>query len=119
MPDPEKGCGDLDAVFKNHIFKFEKGKQKKEFTAALMGAHTLGSAKLHNSGYEGSWSSQESMGVFDNEYFRSIITKGWGPNLAVGENPERNQWKRVDSGGEETKSEMMLNSDMCLAYDNN
>ena len=119
MPDPEQGCTDLNNVFQKHIFKFSKGKQRKEFTAAVMGAHTLGTAKIHNSGYQGSWSSKESVGVFDNDYYRSLITKGWGPQLAVGGEEGRNQWQRVDKGRDPDHVEMMLNSDLCLAYDNN
>jgi len=45
--------------------------------AAIMGAHTIGSAKAKNSGYEGFWS--ESPGEFNNDYFRQMITRGWGP----------------------------------------
>lgn len=45
-----------------------------------------------------------------------MLTRGWGPDLAVGGDPERNQWKTVDSG---PSGGLMLNSDLCLAYDNN
>lgn len=82
--------------------------------AAILGAHTLGSAKVENSGYRGSWTS--SPGVFDNDYYRQMITRGWGPDRAVDGNEERNQWKTVDHGPEDG---LMLNSDLCLAYDNN
>jgi catalase (peroxidase I) len=58
--------------------------------AAILGAHTLGSAKIENSGYEGFWS--DSPGVFNNDYYRQMITRGWGPERAVNGNPERNQW---------------------------
>lgn len=47
-----------------------------------------------------------------------MLTRGWGPDLAVGGNPDRNQWKTVDRGSTEGP-ELMLNSDLCLAYDNN
>jgi hypothetical protein len=62
MPDPEKGCDDVNSIFKEHMFKYRAdgsnnpNKDKKRLTAAIMGAHTLGSAKLDNSGYEGQWS---------------------------------------------------------------
>jgi hypothetical protein len=118
MPDPEEGCTDMMQLFGNHIFKFQKGREKKNLTAAILGAHTLGSAKLENSGYQGSWSGKGSEGVFDNDYYIQMLTRGWGPDLAVGGNPERNQWKTVDIGSRD-RPELMLNSDMCLAYDNN
>jgi len=59
MPDPEKGCDDVNAIFKEHLFKYKADgsnnpkKDKKRLTAAIMGAHTLGSAKIDNSGYDG------------------------------------------------------------------
>lgn len=73
MPNPENGCPGLDKIFGGHIFKYDPrrtwvGKAwraKTESTwikrrkhgdvwkliAAINGAHTLGSAKLVNSGY--------------------------------------------------------------------
>lgn len=63
------------------------------------------------------------MHVFDNVYYKNLVMKGWGPRLAVNGTKEKNQWKRIDKGVEKTKYpdhiEMMLNTDMCLAYDNN
>lgn len=115
MPDPEKGCDDINSIFGQHLFKYQRGREKKRMISAIMGAHTLGSAKAENSGYKGSWSSKGSEGVFDNDYYRQMITRGWGPDRAVDGNVERNQWKIVDHGPEG----MMLNSDLCLAYDNN
>lgn len=45
-----------------------------------------------------------------------MLTRGWGPDLAVEGNEDRNQWKTVDNGEE---GGLMLNSDLALAYDNN
>jgi len=45
-----------------------------------------------------------------------MLTRGWGPQRSVDNNPERNQWMTVDSGA---PGGLMLNSDLCLAYDNN
>lgn len=118
MPDPEAGCDDVMSLFGEHVFKFMRGREKKRFIAAILGPHTLGSAKRENSGYEGVWSSSD--GVFDNDYYRQMLTRGWGPDLAVGGNPERNQWKIIDlAGASSDRRELMLNSDLCLAYDNN
>lgn len=33
-------------------------------------------------------------------------------------NPEKNQWKRVDLGADRPHKELMLTSDICLAYKN-
>lgn len=118
MPDPERGCEDNETIFGENLFKYQTKTERKELTAALLGAHTLGSAKLENSGYEGSWSTKGSEGVFDNDYFRNMVNRGWGPDLAVGSNPDRNQWKTVDIGQDDHRL-LMLNSDICLAYDNN
>ena len=80
-----------------------------------MGVHTIGGAKLHNSGYRGSWTVND--GVFDNTYFIDMITRGWGQEKAVDGNPNKNQWMIVDKG--EQTGQMMLSSDMCLAFDYN
>lgn len=114
MPDPENGFDDLQEIFFDHIFKFDNGKVKKRHTAAIMGAHTIGSAKLNNSGYEGSWSANE--GTFDNDYYKQMLTRGWGPQRAVNGDEGRNQWRVVDNGPD---GGMMLNTDLALAYDNN
>lgn len=50
-------------------------------TAAISGTHTLGSAKKANSGYEGYWSDHENQGIFNNDYFRSMLIKGWTQQL--------------------------------------
>lgn len=121
MPDAEAGCRDLNEIFHNHIYKYQWG-DKKEFTSAIMGAHTIGSAKIENSGYQGSWSEPSQMAVFDNTYYKNILIKGWGPQLAVGGNVNKNQWARIDKGAADADQyhiEMMLNTDLCLAYDNN
>ena len=59
-------------------------------TAAISGAHTLGSAKPHNSGYDGFWSDAKNSGIFNNDYYKSMLIKGWAPTLAVGGNPDKN-----------------------------
>lgn len=50
--------------------------------------------------------------------------KGWAPRLAVNNDTGKNQWERIDLGQDNKEKykdhiEMMLNTDMCLAYDNN
>lgn len=51
----------------------------KDLTAAILGTHTLGSAKKNNSGYEGQWTSNKNIGKFNNDYYISMLTKGWAP----------------------------------------
>lgn len=92
MPDPENGCDDVTTIFMQHLFKYQKNQEKKRLTAAIMGAHTLGRAHVENSGYEGTWSGPGSEGVFDNDYYKQMLTRGWGPQLSVNGNDERNQW---------------------------
>jgi len=45
-----------------------------------------------------------------------MLSRGWGPDLSVNGNEERNQWKPVDKG---PAGGFMLNTDLALAYDNN
>lgn len=79
LPDPEEGCNDLSKIFVHHIFwsrrmnAVKQGHQWK-MIAAISGAHTLGSAKQDQSGYEGVWT--ESPGKFNNEYYINMLAKG-------------------------------------------
>lgn len=59
-------------------------------TAAIMGAHTLGRAHPEFSGYNGYWSDTQNAGIFNNDYYISLVAKGWGPERAVGGNPNKN-----------------------------
>jgi len=117
MPNPEHGCSDLRDVFVDSIFFGRRNGWA--LTMALSGVHSLGKASPENSGYDGFWSDAKSQGKFNNDYYRSLLYKGWGPELAVGNNKNKNQWKRIDKGFNNEHKEMMLNSDLCLIYDNN
>ena len=59
-------------------------------TAAISGAHTVGRAHQEFSGYNGFWSDSTNAGIFNNDYYISVISKGWAPELAVGGNSEKN-----------------------------
>lgn len=109
LPDPEKSCGEVKEVFLDRL-----GLSWSE-TAALMGAHTLGRAKMETSGYHGFWSDSVNSMLFNNNYYVSILQKGWKPQQ-IGR--DKHQWFRADLGQDTGKNgmEMMLNSDMCLAY---
>lgn len=85
-----------------------------EEVTALMGVHTLGSAEVQNSGFNGWWSDVKNSSFFNNDYYISLLSKGWTPQLAVNGNSLKNQWIRVD--GKSGNVQMMLDTDMCLAY---
>merc|ERR1719356_2193147 len=101
------------------------------YSAALMGVHSLGRARRENSGYEGFWSDAHNSRLFNNNYFISIITKGWMPHKIGWGNVDlttatdnfqncgvhnslgctRVQWARSDDSGRNfDRPEMMLNS---------
>lgn len=86
-------------------------------SAALMGVHTLGRAKPENSGFNGFWSDPMNSRIFNNDYYKSLLNKGWEREI-LGHG--KAQWKRVDEGiAPITHKEMMLDTDLCLAYDVN
>jgi len=87
MPNPEHGCSaenGLEWIFNNNIY-FGSG-APWSYTAAISGTHTLGKANPDNSGYDGFWSDEHNQGWFNADYFRSIIIKGWGPELNISPN---------------------------------
>jgi len=106
LPNPEGGCREVERVFVQNLGLSWTS------AVALMGVHTLGRARPENSGYDGWWSDPESSRLFNNNYYVSILTKGWVPeNLR----PGKNQFRRSDSGTTVAK-EMMLSTDLCFAY---
>lgn len=112
LPNPENSCSAVKETFVDSM-----GLTWAQ-AAALMGVHTLGRAQVSNSGYNGWWSSALMSRKFNNDYFVSILAKGWSPEASVAGNPAKNQWKRADSGADEAAlgKEMMLNTDLCLAF---
>lgn len=89
-------------------------------TAAISGAHTLGRAFPANSGYFGWWSDHLESAKFNNDYFKALLFKGWRPETALFGDPSINMWLRADNLGDRqdvsAHTEMMLDTDMCLAY---
>jgi len=137
LPNPEDSCDGLQLTFINRM-----GLDWKE-TAALSGVHTLGRAQTENSGYAGFWSDPNNSRIFNNNYYVSMVAKGWMPKKI--QYPNRNigaevtskfdhfqdcgkdnsngctkvQWARSDSMGKHLDGpEMMLNTDLCLMYKN-
>ena len=84
MPDPMKSCSGLESIFVENIYK--NTDSPWDMTAAISGAHTIGSAKIANSGFNGFWSDPQNSSNFNNDYYRSMVLKGWGPELAVNGN---------------------------------
>mmetsp|Transcript_56210 Transcript_56210/g.100154 ORF Transcript_56210/g.100154 Transcript_56210/m.100154 type:complete len:699 (-) Transcript_56210:343-2439(-) len=115
LPNPERGCGAVEETFVQGM-----GLSWSE-AAALMGVHTLGRAHIANSGYHGWWSDPENSRRFNNNYYVSLVAKGWLPELAVSGNQLKNQWRRSDIGQDTSFDghEMMLNTDLCLVFAEN
>jgi len=112
LPNPENSCAAVEATFVDAM-----GLSWAQ-AAALSAVHTLGRAKIENSGYNGWWSDAINSRKFNNDYFVSMLAKGWGPETSVNGNSAKNQWMRIDSGADEANlgKEMMLNTDMCLYF---
>eukprot|EP00931_Biecheleriopsis_adriatica_P015182 TRINITY_DN11755_c0_g1_i1.p1 TRINITY_DN11755_c0_g1~~TRINITY_DN11755_c0_g1_i1.p1 ORF type:complete len:995 (-),score=146.79 TRINITY_DN11755_c0_g1_i1:47-2974(-) len=110
LPDPEVGCSATEKVFLRHL------DLSWEESAALMGVHTLGRAHRQNSGYHGWWSDPGNSRKFNNNYYVSLLSKAWGARVVE---EGKHQWDRVDTGAqghESSGNEMMLNTDLCLAF---
>lgn len=118
MPDPEHGCDGLKKIFVDHIYK-SHGDMAWNMTAAISGAHTIGSATLNASGYNGFWDYKKEAGKFNNNYFKNMLLMGWYRELGVGGNPKRNQWKRIDQEMDDKHRIIMFSSDICLAFNAN
>jgi len=110
LPQPGNGCAANEETFVNRM-----GLTWEEVTA-MMGVHTIGSASINASGYDGWWSDLVNSSYFNNNYYVSMLAKGWAPRLAVNGNPAKNQWTRVDNG-QFSNTQMMLDTDLCLAFD--
>jgi hypothetical protein len=85
-------------------------------TVALLGAHTLGRGSRNFSGHHGTWvDSNADARIFDKSYFSELLDNTWrmrnegGP--ANGGPPQ--DW----TTGRDGTDRMMLNTDICLAYD--
>jgi hypothetical protein len=112
LPDPEDSCEGVETTFVKRM-----GLTWRE-SAALMGVHTLGRARTHNSGYAGWWSDADNSRKFNNNYYESLMLKGWRPMKAVCGNEHKNQWYASGPAGvrQGERTEMMLNSDICLLF---
>ena len=118
MPNPERGCNDLKTVFIDNIFYHRWNKRLGwHLTAAISGAHTIGSAKRNNSGYEGHWSTPADQNKFNNGFYKNMLSHGWGPDRGIGGNTDKNAWQRIDVKNCTSSFKMlMLNTDVCLGW---
>merc|ERR1712130_79265 len=110
LPDPTKSCRDVERVF------IENMELDWKMAAALMGVHTLGRAAKQNSGFFGWWSDAKNSRRFNNNYYVSLILKGWTPEKV--KETGRWQWGYSDlnRNDEIDGHQMMLDSDFCLAF---
>mmetsp|Transcript_11814 Transcript_11814/g.27533 ORF Transcript_11814/g.27533 Transcript_11814/m.27533 type:complete len:741 (+) Transcript_11814:74-2296(+) len=110
MPDPMKGCVENDRVFVKNIGLSHR------HTAAILGVHSLGRMRLENSGFgNGGWEGNPDTKRLDTTYYMSMLRNGW-----VRETTSKGkvQWARSDDGRPRgPEKEIMLDSDLCLAYD--
>jgi len=111
LPNPFHGCAANEVTFLGSDAFAMTWRQ----TAALMGVHTIGKASLENSGYSGWWQDEHNVARFNNNYYISIVNHGWGPSVL---SSGKSQWGRIDTFHDNGRQhpEMMLNTDMCLAY---
>jgi len=113
LPNPQDGCKANEVTFLADNALNLTWRQ----TAALMGVHTLGKAHASNSGYSGWWTDEQSVAHFDNSYYLDVINKGWSPSVVP--SSVKSQWARGDAHKDDPElahPQMMLNTDMCLAY---
>ena len=75
-----------------------------------MGVHTIGRVLPQNSGFDGFWVSGPHARTFNNKYYQTMVGTGWVPQKT---SAGKSQWVRSDTAD---LNEMMLNTDMCLAF---
>jgi len=83
MPDALKGCQgakSVQEVFVDNIYgALDDEDLRWRMTAAISSAHTVGMAHPENSGFDGHWSDMHNQGHFNNNYYKSLLFKGWVP----------------------------------------
>lgn len=79
LPDGDKGIDHLREIF------HPKGFTDREIVA-LSGAHTVGASHANRSGFDGPWT--EAPLVFDNSYFKDMLSKEYVPETTAKGNPQ-------------------------------
>lgn len=103
-PDGRLPDGDKDQDHVRKIF-YRMGFNDQEIVA-LLGAHALGRCHTDRSGFEGPWTFSPT--TFSNDYYRLLFDEKWQPRKWSG--PPQYEDKN-------TKSLMMLTTDMCIIMD--
>jgi hypothetical protein len=102
MPNPQKGCDAVNASLVSNL-----GLTWNQ-SAALMGA------RIFDGRYAGYGSASR---LFNNDYYVSLVTKGWAPVHGLADDPDKTQWLRTDLGADiDAGLEGRLDSDMCLYH---
>lgn len=104
LPNPDNSCQAVEESFVNRMGLSWR------LSTALMGVHSLGRAQVSASGFDGFWTHGHKSKTFDHHYYIIMLGAGWKPGQT---SKGKWQWIRADSGSTE---EMMLNTDMCLAF---
>lgn len=112
LPIPSR-CQQVDLVFRSRM-----GLSWRD-AVALLGAHTLGRGDRAFSGHEGTWKvSNSAAQVFDKGYFTELLNNDWRMrNLGGPANGGPPQDFTTGSAADNITGRMMLNTDICLAYD--
>lgn len=100
LPDASKGADHL-----RWIFTTKMGLDDQEIVA-LSGAHALGRGHKDRSGYEGPWTTKPN--EFSNDFFVLLFSKTW---------VEKKDFKPLQYEDEETRTLMMLPTDLLLTTD--
>lgn len=87
-----------------------------------MGGHTIGGANGTRSGYIGNFTgnvSDSDPWTFDNEYYRTMLLNGWGPDMNVNGSSTKHMWKPMDATWDTPDfKRRLLDTDICLPYEN-
>lgn len=112
LPNPDNSCNDVERVFVNNM-----GLSWRSATA-LMSVHSIGAASVDNSGFDGFWDTLHHSAKFNNHYYVNLLATSWCPEQVAATG--RWQWRRCEQleadQTDEVKNQMMLNTDMCLAF---
>lgn len=118
---PDQGCSSLQEIYVDHIYQnctkttildgqsttysYDNHTNAWKYAAAMQGGLTLGWSRINNtlhnntSYINGSWTNGPgNWGQLTNNYFKSLVQKGWGPEIIVNGSYSSNHWRRFDKG---------------------
>jgi len=85
-------------------------------TVALMGAHTLGQARIQNSGFNGTWVTGEGT-MFNNKFYKLMVDESLCWEHKDISNTEKNRWQFYAKDKAKNRKGFMLTSDFSLYKD--